>query len=260
MTEYLLVESKKTNLNLERANEELRNVNKLKSDILSIAAHDLKNPLSAIIGFSEIMQEEFPLDSSEYKMAKMIHDSSIIMLKLITDILDSAVVESTNLKLKIEILDIAEVVERLVVENSHSANKKQQEIIFSVDKDYEIEADPRWMREAVDNLISNAIKYSPKNKIIYVSITGNQNKVQIRVKDEGPGLTTDDMKNLFNKFQRLSAKPTGGESSTGLGLSIVKEIVNLHQGKIWAESEFGHGSTFVIELNAKPISSFVIKH
>ncbi len=260
MTEYLLLETKKTNLNLERANEELRDVNKLKSDLLSIAAHDLKNPLSAIIGFAEIMLEDFPLGSSEYKMARMIHDSSIIMLKLITDILDSAVVESTNLKMKIETVDIAEIVERLVVENSHAANKKQQEIIFTVDKDYEIEADPRWIREAIDNLISNAIKYSPKKKKIYVSITGNNNYLQIRVKDEGPGLTSDDMKNLFNKFQRLSAKPTGGESSTGLGLSIVKEIVNLHNGKIWAESEFGNGSTFIIELAAKPVSSIVIKH
>ncbi|RJP63764.1 MAG: hypothetical protein C4539_15740 [Ignavibacteriales bacterium] len=260
MTEYLLIETKKTNINLERANEELRDVNKLKSDLLSIAAHDLKNPLSAIIGFAEIMLEEFPLNSSEYKMAKMIHDSSIIMLKLITDILDSAVVESTNLKMKIEMVDIAEIVERLVVENSHAANKKQQEIVFSVDKDYEIEADPRWIREAIDNLISNAIKYSPKKKKIYVSITGNHNYLQVRVKDEGPGLTSDDMKNLFNKFQRLSAKPTGGESSTGLGLSIVKEIVKLHNGKIWAESEFGNGSTFIIELAAKPISSIVIKH
>ncbi len=260
MTEYLLVETKKTNLNLQRANEELRDVNKLKSDLLSIAAHDLKNPLSAIIGFAEIMLEEFPLDSSEYKMAKMIHDSSIIMLKLITDILDSAVVEGTNLKLKTETVDIAEIVERLVVENSHAANKKQQEIIFTVDKDYEIEADPRWIREAIDNLISNAIKYSPKNKKIFISVVGYQNNIQIRIKDEGPGLTADDMKNLFNKFQRLSAKPTGGESSTGLGLSIVKEIVNLHNGKIWAESELGNGSTFIIELAAKPISSFVIKH
>jgi len=260
MTEHLLVETKKTNLNLERANEELRNVNKLKSDILSIAAHDLKNPLSSIIGFAEIMKEELPLNSPEYKMAKIIYESSIVMSKLIMDILDSAVVEGTNLKMKIETVDIAEIIERLVIENSHAANKKQQEIIFTTDKDYEVEADSRWIREAIDNLINNAIKYSPNKKKIFISISGNQNNVQIRVKDEGPGLTDDDMKNLFNKFQRLSAKPTGGESSTGLGLSIVKEIINLHNGKIWAESEYGHGSTFIIELPGKPISSFVIQH
>jgi signal transduction histidine kinase len=111
------------------------------------------------------------------------------------------------------------------------------------------------MKEVVENLIGNAIKYSPHEKTIWVSVSRyDKDKVRFSVKDEGQGLTEEDMKKLFGKFQRLSARPTGGESSTGLGLSIVKKLVEMHGGKIWAESEGRNkGATFTVELAAEPI-------
>ncbi len=102
----------------------------------------------------------------------------------------------------------------------------------------------------MDNLVSNAIKYSPLGKTIWVTVQRQGPIVQFRVRDEGPGLTDDDKKKLFGKFQRLSALPTDNESSTGLGLSIVKQIVEMHNGQVWAESEAGQGSTFIIELTS----------
>lgn len=247
ITEGLLAETEKARAELERVNSDLRKANELKSDLLSIAAHDLKNPLQSIIGFSKLIKEDV-LNSNIAQMGDIIFSSSIRMLNLITDLLDSVAVESTNLVMNKTSIDLLRLVEKVVSENSHRALQKSQRIVLNADIDCEIEADEKWLREAFDNLLSNAVKYSPAGKNIHVTVSGSSEFVRISVRDEGPGLTEDDKRNLFGKFQRLSAKPTGGESSTGLGLSIVKEIVNLHEGKIWAESTYGNGSTFIIEL------------
>jgi signal transduction histidine kinase len=102
----------------------------------------------------------------------------------------------------------------------------------------------------LDNIVSNAVKYSPFDQPIHVSLEQDNNKVRFLVRDEGPGLTRDDKKRLFGRFQRLSAQPTGGELSNGLGLSIVKQIVDLHGGTVSAKSKLGQGTTFIIELDA----------
>jgi signal transduction histidine kinase len=102
----------------------------------------------------------------------------------------------------------------------------------------------------MDNLINNAIKFSPSNRSIWVSLEGQGKKVSFRVRDQGPGLTEEDKKLVFGLYQRLSAKPTGTEFSTGLGLSIVKQRVELHGGRVWVESQHGEGATFHVELPA----------
>jgi len=116
--------------------------------------------------------------------------------------------------------------------------------------------DIKRITEVMDNLVGNAIKFSPEGKAISVDVhkssdgKNRNGRILFRVRDDGPGLTPDDLKKLFGKFVRLSAQPTGGESSTGLGLSIVKQVVELHGGKVWAESEGkGKGATFVVELS-----------
>jgi signal transduction histidine kinase len=143
---------------------------------------------------------------------------------------------------------------------------KHQTLHLETEPQLLVEVDSSKIRQVFDNLISNAIKYSPHGKNITVSCQRRIHNaigangtiaptayVQVAIKDEGQGLSEDDMKNLFGKFKRLSAKPTGGESSTGLGLSIAKQLVELHGGRIWAESEGkGKGATFFVEL---PVSS-----
>jgi signal transduction histidine kinase len=115
-----------------------------------------------------------------------------------------------------------------------------------------VNCDPERLREAVDNLISNAIKYSPLGGNIELSMGADAGDTVISVKDEGAGFSQADISRLFGRFQRLSAKPTGGESSTGLGLSIVKRIVELHGGRVSAESPgTGRGATFTIRLPAE---------
>jgi signal transduction histidine kinase len=111
------------------------------------------------------------------------------------------------------------------------------------------------MREAIDNLVSNAIKYSPIGGKISVLVSHEPNNTVIRIGDEGAGLSPEDLGRLFGRFQRLSAKPTAGESSTGLGLSIVKRIIDMHGGHVTAESAGpGQGSTFTVRLPAAETS------
>ena len=102
--------------------------------------------------------------------------------------------------------------------------------------------------QVLENLVSNAVKYSPPGKNIFVRLQHSAEAVRCEVQDEGPGLSPEDQKKLFGKFARLSAKPTGGEHSTGLGLSIVKKMVEAMNGKVWCESELGKGATFIVEF------------
>jgi signal transduction histidine kinase len=111
--------------------------------------------------------------------------------------------------------------------------------------------------QVIDNIISNAVKYSPQEKNITIRLQSRAGVVRVEVQDEGEGISPEDMQKLFGKFVRLSARPTGGEHSTGLGLSIVKKMVEAMSGRVWCESEVGKGATFIVEL---PTSSNVAEN
>jgi signal transduction histidine kinase len=110
--------------------------------------------------------------------------------------------------------------------------------------------DPILMVQVLENLLSNAVKYSPPGKSIFIRVKKEASAVRLEVEDQGPGLSAEDQKKLFGKFARLSAKPTGGENSTGLGLSIVKKMVEAMNGQVWCESQPGRGATFILMLPA----------
>jgi len=231
----------------------LREVSELKSDMLSIAAHDLKNPLNAIIGFSKILERT--IDNEAPEILEMLHHittSSEHMLKLIIDLLNSTVIESGKIQLKLHDFDLSELVMAIVYQNKALAEKKDQTIEYINDWEsyFYINGDSQKIWEAIDNLINNAVKYSPYNSKIVVKITKHDSCIRVKVKDQGPGISDDDLNKICKKFQRLSAQPTGGENSTGLGLYIVKQIVDIHNGKMWIKSKIGEGSTFFVEFPA----------
>jgi signal transduction histidine kinase len=158
-----------------------------------------------------------------------------------TDALDIAV--------RPELIDVAVLVKEIAAANQPLADNKKQTISLSIDADCPTNCDGDRVREAVDNLLSNAIKYSPIGGHIELLVRRAEGQTVVEVKDEGPGLSPEDMVRLFERFQRLSAQPTAGESSTGLGLSIAKRIVELHGGTIKAESPGpGRGATFIMRL------------
>ncbi len=262
------------NVELAQTNDALREANRLKSELLHIAAHDLRNPLSAVISLIDLIAQTPDAPSEQHRRYhEMIRGQVRHVLQLINDLLNSASIESGEVKLRKRVIDIGQLLQLLAMSNEHLAAQKSQEFILRIEPNCIAEIDEDRMREVFDNLISNAIKYSPTGKKIWLEVKKNTETsphnradiaadeqrlcphILISIRDEGQGLTDDDKKKLFGKFQRLSARPTGGESSTGLGLSIVKQLVELHGGKIWAESEGkDKGSTFVVELPVKSTS------
>jgi signal transduction histidine kinase len=249
---------RKTQDDLSLALKSAEEANAFKTELLSIAAHDLKNPLQTILGFASLIVER-PDEADEVKdLAQHILRSSERMANLITELLQSTAIDAGNFILDQEPHNLSELARQVIFANRTQAARKSQTITLNAPERAVAPIDYNRIREVLDNLISNAIKYSPKNTAITVEIENRaaasdaapaSSSVLISVKDEGQGLTEKDKEKLFGKFQRLSARPTGGESSTGLGLSIVKQLVELHGGKVWAESEGkGKGTTFFIEL------------
>lgn len=258
-----LIESERLNVFLEEKvaertrelhekNTALIKVNQEKNEFLGIAAHDLKNPLSAIKGLSEEIQDSFHDMPEEevIEFASMIQTSAEKMFQLITNLLDVNAIESGKVNISPKIIDILPTLNALA--NHYKNRAKEKKICLSFEpqaSSYTAFADENTLHQVLDNLISNAIKYSPQDKNVFVRITDYEHSVCCEVQDEGPGLSQADQQKLFGKFTRLTAQPTGGEHSTGLGLFIVKRLIEAMKGKVWCESELGKGATFIIELS-----------
>ena len=231
----------------------LRRANEFKSEVLGTVAHDLKNPLGVILGRAEMLNElaamaPVPIDRLQDQL-NHIRSSSRQLTVMVNDLISDAMMDALDIAIRNEPIDLAAMLAEIVVSNRALAEKKQQTIHLVSPPHQMWNCDPDRLREAVDNLVSNAIKYTPVGGKMELSMNVGEDGAVISVKDEGAGLSADDMSRLFGRFQRLSAKPTGGESSTGLGLSIVKRIVELHGGTVSAESAGpGRGSTFTIRL------------
>src|SRR5215208_3631967 len=231
---------------------ELQKVNAFKNEILSTVAHDLRNPLGVILGRAEMLRSM--LDSgpeAENLLAQIEHITKAArnLSDMVSDLLSQAMADAMDIEIHKEVVNVAALAAEQCATNQPLAAKKNQKLLLSAPEQLSASCDADRLRVAIDNLISNAIKYSPQHSTIRISVSQQAEGVTISVADEGPGLPPEDMARLFGRFQRLSAKPTGGESSTGLGLSIVKRIANLHGGSVVAESGgVGSGTTFAIRL------------
>lgn len=244
------IDIQQKNDRLTLLNGELKKANQLKTEFLSIAVHDLKNPLQSIIGFSQLIGEGATPEEMQ-SMAQTILHSSQKMLSCVSDLLQTSAIDSGKITLNTVVADLVPLARFVIDRSLPQSLSKQQTIHTDFAPDCFAEIDYDRMREIMENLLSNAIKYSPAGKSIWVGISKQETVVHFSVRDEGQGLTDADKKKLFGRFERLSARPTGNETSTGLGLSIVKELAELHGGKVWAESEGKHhGATFTVELPA----------
>jgi signal transduction histidine kinase/ligand-binding sensor domain-containing protein len=239
------------NSDLVRTNDALREASEIKSQLLNIASHDMKNPLTAIREFAKIIRDEVGDDSPILELVNLIQTSSEEMLSLVTRLLDSSALEANTLELDRKAVDMGELAAMVTEKNRRQAQIKGQTIEIGIEgADLTVSGDRARLREAMDNLISNAVKYSDHGQTIWVTVERRVDGIRFQVRDEGPGIEPAEKPRLFGKFQRLSNQPTGGESSTGLGLNIVKQIVELHGGQVWAESERGVGSRFLFEISA----------
>jgi signal transduction histidine kinase/DNA-binding NarL/FixJ family response regulator len=232
----------------------LQRANGFKNEILGTVAHDLKNPLGVILGRTEMLTELIGAGSSKESVTAQvehIRDAAKHLTLMVDHLISDAMADAFDITIRREPIDIAGLVSEVAGANQPLATNKQQTITVSAPPNYVTMCDADRMREAIDNLVSNAIKYSPIGGTIAVAVSNERNNTVIRIADQGAGLSPEDLGRLFGRFQRLSAKPTAGESSTGLGLSIVKRIIDMHGGQVTAESGGpGQGSTFTVMLPA----------
>jgi signal transduction histidine kinase len=262
-------------MELSQANEQISEQNSILKDLkaeqdefIGIASHDLKNPLTGIQGLSELLMNERDLPKESIRnMAGAIHKSSLKMFELVKNLLDVNALERGGQQFNITTFDIAPSLSFATDLYNGRGAEKNIMLHFDYPKNATtmVLADRLAVEQIIDNIISNAVKYSPHGKNVWVSVEERtmtlkanenmKNAIVFAVRDEGPGLSEEDKGKLFSKFSRLSAQPTGGEHSTGLGLSIVKKMVELMNGKVWCESELGKGATFLVALPAPKVSS-----
>lgn len=247
---------------LQSANERLRRANHLKSRFLATAAHDLKNPLGGILLLADGIRSaaESGGDPSRIALqAARVHEVVQRMSSIIQSLLDTTVQEMGEVNPCFEMTNLGDLVHRVVQENELYATSKDIRLHYRETLAAECwgSVDRVRLGQAIDNLVNNAIKYSPVGREVWVELTlrivDGADRVHVEVRDQGPGLTPEDVGQAFGPFQRLSATPTGGEYSTGLGLSIVKQMVELHEGWVWIESEAGKGATFLVEIPLREV-------
>jgi signal transduction histidine kinase len=240
------------NVELAKLNDKLNRLNDEKNELLGIAAHDLKNPLSGILSFSRKIQKNFDTLTKDdiCLFCSEMEKASEKMFELITDLLDVNAIESGKRNVKIENFDAGVLCQRVVLDYTPRAEHKQITIHYKPVELPKIRTDRSALRQILDNLVSNAVKFTQPGKNVYFAVTHEGKNIQFCIKDEGPGFTEKDKSKLFSKFARLSAIATGDEHSTGLGLSIVKKLTDFLQGEIRCMSEEGKGAEFIVEIPA----------
>lgn len=234
--------------------EELRSLNRKKDELIGIAAHDLRNPLTAVVGYADLLRQM--LADSGFDRNLAIHDAEAIysaaqhLMEMIEELLDLSSIETGNVELNLESSDLNRLLDECVARYGKLAEKKSIALVFDRCPLPPVAVDRLRFAEVVDNLISNAIKFTHPSGQVRIRYESTPAEVILHVADTGQGLTSDDLKEVFRSFKRLSARPTGNEKSTGLGLAIVKKIVDLHGGRVWVTSEHGKGSVFSVALPA----------
>ncbi len=244
------IEISAINEDLKVQNEQFALLNQEKTEIMGIVAHDLRNPIGAVRSMAELIQSEAFSGQNLSDAANKIITTSGRMLALVSNVLDINRLDEGAIHFMSVEFDMLPQIEAICEQYQyHAASKSITLHLQTSDSSAIVTADEQALLQVLDNIVSNAVKYSPHGKSVFVRVKSGVEAVRLEVQDEGPGISEDDMKKLFGKFARLSARPTGDEHSTGLGLSIVKKMVEAMNGRVWCESELGQGATFIVELS-----------
>ncbi|TVQ97713.1 MAG: sensor histidine kinase [Desulfovibrionales bacterium] len=240
---------------LVKKTRELEALNQQKNLFLGIAAHDLRNPIGNILNLSQLLQGDLhgKLDEDATLYFRLIDSSCGFLLQLISDLLDFSQIESGKLVLDLETVDLEALVSQQTSYARTSAEAKGVGVSFSAlgEGPFTTQGDRGRLTQVVDNLISNAVKFSSSESTIEVFLNRKGKKMLFTVQDHGPGISPEDQAKLFHPFAKTSVRPTAGERSTGLGLSIVKRIVDAHGGEIELESSVGRGTRLRVCLPAQ---------
>jgi signal transduction histidine kinase len=243
--------------NVNRMNDELRRLygeletaSRHKSEFLANMSHELRTPLNAIIGFSQVLRQKLFGDVNE-KQEEYLDDilsSGNHLLDLINDVLDLSKVEAGQVELEVATFSLREALERGVVMVRERAMKNGVQLSLELAPNLDlVDGDERRLRQVVFNLLSNAVKFTPAGGSVLVASDRVDGHVEVSVTDTGPGIAPEDQERIFEEFQQTDVGVQQREG-TGLGLALSRRLVELHGGRIWVESEPGHGSRFVFTL------------
>jgi signal transduction histidine kinase len=249
----ILVQSREIKRQIQEQEKRNKQVGELvyeKQQLIGLVSHDLKGPFNrifALIQLMEITSENLSSEQLEYlgKMHQVVADG----LGMIRNLLDNRRLEEQGIDLMPESINLVTVLGSLIKNYRNLSTKKRIQIHFDSPAQAIVLADKLYIYRIFENLISNALKFSPEDRNIFVAVEEEGEKIVVKVKDEGPVISAEDQKKLYRKFQRLSARPTGGESSTGLGLSIVKALIDKMGSELICESEEGLGTTFIVKMD-----------
>lgn len=236
-----------------QTNRFLQEANEAKNEILRIVSHDLKNPLIGIQGLARRLADKNIrfTDENVRTYGSTILNATDKMFLLIDNLLEADKYENGVIPLSEEEFDLSEKIRQVLQKYRKRLTDKKLKVSFSCDEPVAFIGDSLVMEQIFDNLVSNAIKFTPCCKQIDVELQERSGYVFLEVKDEGPGIRQEDMEKLFRKFSRLSSKTAPDEHSSGLGLYIVRRLVEAQDGEVWCESEAGQGAKFVVKLPAK---------
>lgn len=236
---------------------QLKKANQEKDEILQLVAHDLRNPLTGIFLLAETVQSSLRRKTDPDFISEKMHKIQgvvSILNKITGNLLSMAALEEGRIKFNCELMNMRDIVYKSIQHFADQSENKNIHIQVSVPEILPFAlGDPVWIDEVVENLLSNALKYSPRNTKVAVSLAWEQREspiLRLCIRDQGPGILENEIHLLFTKFARLSARPSGGEKSTGLGLSIVRKLVEGMNGRVWCESTPGQGAEFIVELPA----------
>jgi PAS domain S-box-containing protein len=254
-----VTESKRLDQVLQEKNAELESAraaaeknNLIKSDFLANMSHELRTPLNAVIGFSEVLQDQMfgPINEKQQEYVNNILTSGRHLLSLINDILDLSKVESGKMELELEFFPLRESLDASLMMLREKALKGGIELTLELapEADLTVEADLRKLKQILFNLLSNAVKFTAAAGSVLLSVQRDGDSLEISVQDTGIGIREEDIPKLFHPFTQLESVYTKGFEGTGLGLALTRQLVELHCGRIWLDSEFGAGSRFSFTL------------
>jgi signal transduction histidine kinase len=255
LTSLLVLSVKQKRRELEAANLRLSELNEEKNRFIGIAAHDLRSSIGAIRSIADLIldsplaaPENATVNAEQLELLRQIRQSSEDALDLMKNMLDVSKIESGTLTLNRSTVNYPDLLKKCIQLHRLSAANKQITLSYEGPDTLLQKIDPQYLEEAVNNLITNAIKFSNPSSTVRIKLSAKEKRVRTEVIDHGVGIPTEEISRLFQFFQKTSARPTAGESSTGLGLAIVKKIITLHGGTVGVTSVINQGSTFFFEL------------
>ncbi len=235
---------------LKKAHDELKELNEMKNQFLGIASHDLKGPIARIEQAAElILKNRGDLKTEQLQQLARIKKEARDIFSLISDLLNIVKIDAGKLGLDTKEVDFEILIDELLRMNFMAAESKKLKVETVIETGIpKIIADPMRLLEVLENLVSNAMKFSHSGGAITVGLRKVDNGLELTVADQGVGIPEAELQHVFDRFVKLSPKPTAGEKGTGLGLSICKQIVELHKGKISLKSKVGKGTTVTVFL------------